>query len=80
MFRLQKHRSVLIDVTQAQRMMDSLPAQMDVSMRASVQQSMEGETFTAEQKAILEEMRGKMLKAIAETMQWAKFDPLSSTP
>ena len=66
----------LLTVTQPQKLLDQVMAQMDGVMQNSMLQAMPDQKLTPEQDSIMAEMRSKMVALIRESMSWKIMEPL----
>ena len=66
----------LLTVTQPQKLLDQVMAQMDGVMQNSMLQAMPDQKLTPEQDSIMAEMRSKMVALIRESMSWEIMEPL----
>lgn len=66
----------LLVLTDAKKMLDGMWAQMDSIMEASMKQALAGQTVTATQQTILDDMRKKMVALMQDELSWAFFEPL----
>ena len=66
----------LLEVTQSQKMLDGMMAQMDSLMHKSMQQSLQGVALTDEQQKIMDEMQVKMVALLKEEMSWDSMEPV----
>ncbi|MBV6422865.1 MAG: hypothetical protein NAOJABEB_00652 [Steroidobacteraceae bacterium] len=65
----------LMEVTRARQLMDGAMAQLDAVMQGSMKQAMGSATFTAQQQAVLDEMRSRIVGLLTREMSWEKLEP-----
>jgi hypothetical protein len=65
----------LIDVTQTSRLVDDMYARVDALMKQSLQEVVSGQALTEEQRALLEEMQGRILAVFQEQFSWRQMEP-----
>lgn len=65
----------LIEVTQGRKMMDAAGTQADAMMQAGLKQALGNQTLTAEQQAIVDDMRSRTVTAIKEQLNWDTLEP-----
>lgn len=66
----------LMQITQAQKLVESTKGQVDGMMQASMNKALEGRTVTAEQQKILDDMRAKMMVVLGEELDWKTLEPI----
>jgi len=66
----------LLAVTQTQKLMDGMIAQMDAMMQASMKQALAGRTVSPDQQRILDDTRAQMVALFKNEMAWETFEPL----
>jgi hypothetical protein len=66
----------LLVLTDAKKMIDGMWTQMDSMMEASMKQALAGQTVTAAQQTILDDMRKKMVVLMQDELSWTFFEPL----
>ena len=65
-----------IAVTEAEKLMDGVYAQVDAMMTQAMAEAMGGRTATPEQQALLDELRERVVAIWRESMSWTKFEPM----
>jgi hypothetical protein len=68
--------ATLLAVTQSDKMMDSLYANIEQQLRQGMRIASQGKALTAEQARVLELAPAKVAKAMREEMTWAKLEPM----
>ena len=66
----------LIEVAQTKKLLDNASTQIDAAMRSSMQAAFAGETLSAEQQRILDEMPPKMVKIFSDNLRWERLEPM----
>ena len=66
----------LLNVVQAQKLLDGTRAQLDSLMNKSIQQGLKGAVPTASQQLAITNMKGRMLALIQGELAWEKLEPL----
>jgi hypothetical protein len=66
----------LMEMSQTQRLLDSVAGQVDAGMQAGMQQALKGETLDADQRAVIDDMRTKIVAMFKEQYNWSKMEPL----
>jgi hypothetical protein len=66
----------LLQLTKVDRQMDSVLAQMEGAMKASLQQATKGKPLSANEQAILDRQQAKMTGIIKEELSWNKMKDL----
>jgi hypothetical protein len=65
----------LLEVSQAQKLVDGMQAQFNSLMNNSVKQALKGETPTPEQQKAIENMKNKMVTLLHGELAWEKLEP-----
>jgi hypothetical protein len=63
----------LLELSQAGKLMDSVFAQMDGMMKASLKQATKGKPLSAEEQAIMDKQQAKMVAVMKEEFSWEKL-------
>ena len=66
----------LIQVTEAAKLLDDVYTQVDAMMAASMTEALGGRTVTAEQQALFDEMRKRIIEIFRESMNWSTLEPM----
>jgi len=66
----------LLEVTNAQQMIEGMKGQMTGMMNAAMQNATKDQTITPERQVILDRMRTKMSAVVADTLNWDQLLPL----
>lgn len=66
----------LLTVTQSEKLVDSTMGQIDSMMQNSMKQALGGQTLTADQQKIIDDMRAKMIALFKEDMKWETLEPM----
>jgi hypothetical protein len=66
----------LLEINQAQKLVDGMQAQFNSLMNNSVQQALKGQTPTPEQQQSIENMKNKMITLLHGELAWEKLEPL----
>ena len=66
----------LLAVTQAQKLVDGMRAQLDSLMNNSVQQALKGKAPTPSQQQAIANMKNKMVDLIQGELAWEKLEPM----
>ena len=66
----------LLDVMQAESMIDSIKPQIDNMMKASMQQALQGRTMSPDERKVLENFRAKSTAVVQKELTMAKLKPL----
>lgn len=66
----------LLATMHASKMMDSVWAQMDGALNASIQQATGGQPLNDSQKTIVDDMSKQMVAIFRESMSWEKLEPI----
>lgn len=66
----------LLTVTQSEKLVDSTMGQIDSMMQNSMKQALAGQTLTADQQKIIDDMRAKMIALFKEDMKWETLEPM----
>ena len=67
---------LLLDLSGSKSIMDNSIAQIDGVVQQSMKQALQGQEITAEQQAILDDMRHQMLAIMADEFTWQKLEPV----
>ncbi len=67
----------LLAVTESEKMLDGVYAQMDAMMVQAMQDALGGKAVTAEQQALLDEMRERMVAIMRESVGWEVLEPMT---
>ena len=65
----------LLTLSKSQQLIDGVYGQLDGLMQQAVRDTLAGKELTAEQDAIMTEMRGKMIAVLREEMSWEILEP-----
>jgi uncharacterized protein len=65
----------VLDLTQSQKLVDSVAAQTDSLMRKSMEQALGNQSLTLEQQVILDDERGQVVALIQDQIKWEKMEP-----
>lgn len=65
----------LLAVTEAEKMIDSVYAQLDAAMSAGMEQALGGHEITPAQRQIVTEAQSEMLALFKQEMAWARLEP-----
>lgn len=68
--------SLLLELSGARSLMDNSIAQIDGVVQQSMQEALQGQEISAEQQAILDDMRRQMMVIMAEEFSWQKLEPV----
>jgi len=66
----------LLTITQSQKLVDGTMGQVDAMMQRSMKQALAGQTLTADQQRIMDNMRTKMIALFREDMKWETLEPM----
>lgn len=66
----------LLTVTQAERLMDGMYANMEQMMRQGMQQAMRGQTLNDEQRRVLDAAPPRLAKVMREELSYATLKPM----
>jgi len=66
----------LLSITQSQKLVDGTMGQVDAMMQRSMKQALAGQTLTADQQRIMDNMRTKMIALFREDMKWETLEPM----
>lgn len=66
----------LMQITQAQKLVESTRGQVDGMMQTSMNKALEGHPVTAAQQKILDDMRAKMMAVLGEELDWNTLEPI----
>jgi hypothetical protein len=66
----------LLEVNQAQKLVDGMQTQFNSLMNNSVQQALKGKTPTPEQQQAIENMKNKMITLLHSELAWEKLEPM----
>ena len=66
----------LLEVSQAQRILDNIMAQMDNMMKQAMQQATQGQTLSPQIKKDIEKRQTEMLSIFKEMLDWHKLEPM----
>jgi hypothetical protein len=66
----------LLDVTNAQQMIEGLKGQMAATMNSAMQNATKGQTITPARQEILDRMRAKMSAVVTDTLNWDQLLPI----
>jgi uncharacterized protein len=66
----------LMTVTRVREQMKDASAQADAMMQASMEQALQGQQLTAEQRKALDEMRAQLRKIVEEALEWKELEAL----
>ena len=65
----------LLEITQARKLSEGTVAQMDQFMNEAMNRELAGRVPTAEQQAILDDLRTKLVALIGDALKWEKLEP-----
>jgi hypothetical protein len=65
----------LLEVTQARKLSEGTFAQMDKFMSEAMKRELAGKVPTAEQQAILDDLRARLVALVGEALKWEKLEP-----
>jgi uncharacterized protein len=66
----------LMEITNSKNMVDAMMAQMDGLMRNTMKQATNGQPLTAEQEAIMADMRTKVTALMKDELKWSTLEPV----
>jgi hypothetical protein len=66
----------LMQITQAQKLVESTKGQVDGMMQTSMNKALDGHPVTAEQQKILDDMRAKMMVVLGAELDWNTLEPI----
>lgn len=66
----------LLEVTESRKLLDGMAAQLDSVMQASLANATAGKNVSAEEQAILDDMRAEMVALMKEQLSWSSFEPI----
>jgi hypothetical protein len=66
---------LLMQTTQSRKLVDSMMEKMDSYMQTSMKQALNGTEPTAQQQAVMDGMRKKMVVLFQEEMKWEMLEP-----
>ena len=66
----------LLVLTQSSKLVDGIKAQLDSTMKRSMEQALAGQKATPDQQKIIDGMQIKMQALFANGMKWEKFEPV----
>ena len=66
----------LLCITQSQKLVDGTMGQVDAMMQRSMKQALAGQTLTADQQRIMDNMRTKTIALFREDMKWETLEPM----
>lgn len=64
----------LIEITQVKKLLDNMSGQIDSAMQASMKQALAGQSLSPEQQKVMDEMRGKMVKLVSDSLKWDQLE------
>lgn len=67
--------SRLLAATHADRILDQYMNQLDAGMQAGMRQALKDQKPTAKQQQVIDEMRGRIVAVMRETLSWNKLEP-----
>jgi hypothetical protein len=68
--------ATLLEITQSSKMLDTMYASMEQSIRQGMQAAMAGKTLTAEQNRVMELAPARLAALMREEMKWATLEPM----
>ncbi len=68
--------ATLLSVTQSDKMMDTLYANMEQMIRQGMQAATKGKALTAQQARVMELAPARLAKVMREEITWAKLEPM----
>jgi hypothetical protein len=66
----------LMQITQAQKLVEGTKGQVDGMVQTSMNKALEGRPVSAEQQKILDDMRAKMMAVLGEELDWNALEPV----
>jgi uncharacterized protein len=66
----------LLMVTNARKLVDGMMGQMEERMKSSTQQALQGQTVSAEQQRIIDNMQNRTIALLKQEMSWEKLEPM----
>jgi hypothetical protein len=66
----------LIAVTEARKLLDAAVTTFDASMHAALQQRFKSEPISAGHQQIIDDMQGKLVALMKETLRWDTLEPV----
>jgi hypothetical protein len=66
----------LLAVSQAQKLVDGMGAQIDQIMKASMDMAMQGKAPTPKQQQAIDRLQTRVAALMKEQLSWAKFEPM----
>lgn len=66
----------LLEVTEAQNLIDGMRAQFDSLMNNAIQQSLQGKSPTPQQQQAIDNMRNSMVTIMQGALEWEKLEPM----
>lgn len=66
----------LLALTEVEKMIDGLWAQMDSIMETSMKQALAGQSVTPAQRAVIDDMRAKTVALLKDELSWSIFEPM----
>lgn len=67
--------ATLLSVTQSDKMLETMYANMEQMIRQGMQQAVTGKTLTDEQKRVMELAPARLAKVMREEITWASMEP-----
>lgn len=65
----------IIEVTQSQKLMDGMMAQMDDYLQTAMKQAAGDVKLTPKQQVVIDDMRKKMVALLTSQLSWETFEP-----
>ena len=65
----------LLAAVHADRILDEYMKQLDAGMQAGLRQAVKDQKPTAKQQQIIDEMRGRMVAVMRDSLSWSKLEP-----
>jgi len=66
----------LITITESEKLLDGVYAQVDGMMAQAMSDAVSGKTLSPEQQALFDEMQERVVAIFRESMSWATFEPM----
>jgi hypothetical protein len=67
----------LLAVTKAEKLIDSMRAQIDSMMNKSIQQALNGQAPNAKQQQVISKMKNRMVALLQGELSWEQLEPMS---
>jgi|ERR1700724_1225856 hypothetical protein len=66
----------LLEVSQTQKVLDTMMAQMDGFMKQAIQQATQGQPLSPQLKKDIEKRQAEMMSILKEMLDWHKLEPM----